>query len=246
MDNQKKKGISNPSLVVLGTGVVILLITLVLTFALGYNPSLPLKDGTSAETITIIQNSTITETMIENFSSVIVSNYTTVSNYTVTHEVTNSSEIGYLQNLISALDKNISSVQSSESYYLSEASSLNSDLAAQSSINSRLQSFLSLQNSTAVADKVHVRQSAYQSTLIGTFSANYAGYVLVNGTSSTSNGYIQFSDSYPGYPSYSSLSFGTGFTTILIPVLPGSVSIYFGNTNFFSSVTANISVFYFS
>ncbi len=227
-----------------------LILTLAITAAVGSGSHLSLNGGQSVRTVTVFKNSTTTETLRESVSSLVISNHTSVISVskttTLTRVITNSTEISILESLMSSLDQNISSMQSSEIYYLTEASSLNSSLAAQSSINSGLQSALNLQNSTEEASNVKIRQGPLQTSLIVSFQANYAGYVVINGTSSTSNGYIQFTDSYPGYPSFSNLTFGSSFTSILIPVLPGTISIYFGNTNIINPATANISTYYFS
>jgi hypothetical protein len=69
---------------------------------------------------------------------------------------------------------------------------------------------------------------------------------LVTGTSTTT-GYIEAQD-YMTNPSggYSNpkMSFGTG-ATLIIPILPGTIGVYFSNNNFVNSATATITVTYY-
>jgi myosin heavy subunit len=63
------------------------------------------------------------------------------------------------------------------------------------------------------------------------FTADYAGYITVSGTSSTFNTSIRVENSFNGYPYNEYLHrFGTG-TTLKIPVLPGKITVYLSNTD---------------
>lgn len=214
----QKRAISNSQLV-LGVGIVILTLTLAITAASGYTPTIPGNTSSDTVTVTISTHSTLTRTLVRNFSSTVVLNYTStiVSNYTskvtsmVTTTIVNTSVISSL-----------------------------------SSLNSQLNAKLDLKNSVVEASNVNIRQGAMQTSPVVSFFAKYAGYVIVNGTSTTSSGYIQVFDSYPGYPAIPSPSFGSGTASVLIPILPGNVSIYFGNSNFFNGASATISVYYYN
>jgi len=103
-----------------------------------------------------------------------------------------------------------------------------------------------LQESSLKADEKTINQDRGTRSAIVTFTAEYAGYVVVSGTSTTSNGYIMATSSFPGYPHNDTrYGFGTGATR-LIPVLPGTIVVYFGNTNLASGATATITVRYVS
>jgi uncharacterized phage infection (PIP) family protein YhgE len=76
------------------------------------------------------------------------------------------------------------------------------------------------------------------------FTADYAGYIIVSGTSSTFNTYIRVEDTFAGYPFREYLHhFGTG-TTLKIPVLPGTITVYLSNTDPVG-LTATITVIYY-
>ncbi len=108
-----------------------------------------------------------------------------------------------------------------------------------------LQSILGLSQSSVEASSVVINQGAREVSPVVIFVADYAGYIVVSGTSTTTNGYIMVTDSFSGYP-YNNTphSFGTG-SAWLIPVLPGTVSVYFGNTNLINGATATLSVTYY-
>jgi hypothetical protein len=90
-----------------------------------------------------------------------------------------------------------------------------------------------------------MNQKFGQSSLVATFQVDYAGYIVVSGTSTALTGYIRVTDSYSGYPyDYYIYPFGTG-TRLIIPVLPGTIEVYFGNTNLSGGVTATISIVYY-
>ena len=218
--NIQKKAISNAQLI-LGVGILILILTLAITAASGYTPTIPGK--ISSDTVTISTNSTITLTLTKSYSSTVLSNYTStiISNYT------------------STVVSNYTSILTTTMVNTSAISSL-------SSLNSQLKLALNLKNYVVEASNIVIKQGAMQTSPVVSFNAEYAGYVIINGTSTASSGYIQLFDSYPGYPAIPNPSFGSGTASVLIPILPGNVSIYFGNSNFFNGASATISVYYYN
>ncbi len=155
------------------------------------------------------------------------------------------SQVSSLETQLSSTNAQISSLQSQLSSGGSEIANLQAQISSLQSQNSNLQSIVNLSQSSTQASSVTVNQAAGQLSLVKSFSASYAGYIVVSGTSTTTNGYIMVTDSFSGYPYNSTTySFGTGATRI-IPLLPGTVSVYFGNTNFSSGATATITVTYY-
>ncbi|MDD4924760.1 MAG: hypothetical protein PHF74_08060 [Dehalococcoidales bacterium] len=127
----------------------------------------------------------------------------------------------------------------------SQLSSANSQVSSLQSQNSDLTSILNLSRASIKADQVIINQSPDESSLIVTFDADYAGYLVIFGTSTTTNGYIKVKDTFSGYPyNDTEYLFGTG-TTMKIPVLPGTVSVYFGNSNVLYDAAATITVTYY-
>jgi hypothetical protein len=124
-------------------------------------------------------------------------------------------------------------------YYVWASSTLSRD---NSKITS-LQSTVELSLSSNEANAITVNQAAGGSSPIVTFTANNAGYIVVSGTSTSITGHITIKDSYNGYPD-ANYSFGTGASKI-VPVLPGSVSVFFGNSDLVYGATATISVVYY-
>jgi hypothetical protein len=156
-----------------------------------------------------------------------------------------NSQIGTLQDQLSVADSDISTLQSQLTAANAQSASLQSQLTSANSQIATLQSIAGLSLSSAQASSVSVLQPAGGTSTVVSFSASYAGYVVVSGTSSTANGYIRVTDSYSGYP-YNTYdhAFGTG-ATLTIPVLPGTVTVIFGNTNLTGTATATISVVYY-
>jgi hypothetical protein len=102
-----------------------------------------------------------------------------------------------------------------------------------------------LSKSSIKANPTTIIQAAGALSLVTTFTADYAGYVVISGTSTTPAGYLRVVDSYSGYP-YNNYTyyFGTS-ATVLVPILPGTVSVYFGNSGVVGSVTATLTIIYY-
>lgn len=130
-----------------------------------------------------------------------------------------------------------SNLQSQISQLQTEVSNLQSQNNQLTTQISQQQSLLSLQVSTAEANQQTINQGASTETAIANFNAQYAGYIIVSGTS-TVNGYIDVNG-----VDYSIN--GNGFN-VKIPVLPGTVTVSYGNNNAFGGVSATVSVVYYS
>ncbi len=108
---------------------------------------------------------------------------------------------------------------------------------------SSLERIVSLSMSTTPASSVAINQSAGQTSEVTSFTASYAGYIVVSGTSTTTKGFIRVSGTFSGYPTYTQ-EFVTG-AKLYVPVLPGVVTVYFGNDNTMNGASATISVQYY-
>jgi hypothetical protein len=104
-----------------------------------------------------------------------------------------------------------------------------------------------LSNTVLEAAATTVNTPAGGEAQVVVFHANYPGYILITGTSTTTTGYIEVQD-YMTNPSGGYFNpkenFGTG-ATLIIPVLPGTIGVYFGNNNFLNGATATITVTYY-
>ena len=164
-------------------------------------------------------------------------------------------QVSSLQNQLTATNSQVASLRdqlaSSNTSQQSQLTSANAQIASLktqlTSANSQiasLQGITGLSQSSKIVDSVTVNQSAGQLSTVASFPVDYAGYIVVSGTSTTPNGYIRVADSFDGYPYLSyNHPFGTG-TTLRIPVLPGNVTVYFGNANAFGGSTATVTVIY--
>ncbi len=150
-----------------------------------------------------------------------------------------------LSNKVSNLQTQTSNLQSQVSDLQSQTSSLQSQVSSlQATVNTD-QSLLSLSVATTEANQATINQAAGQTTTITSFAAIYAGYIQITGTSTTTNGFIQVTDSFYVGGNPTNYQFGTG-ATFNVAVLPGTVTVSFGNTNFSSGASATITVIYYS
>ena len=82
---------------------------------------------------------------------------------------------------------------------------------------------------------------------LGREPSPFQGGEEVRGTSTTTTGYIEIQD-YMTNPSGGYFNpkepFGTS-STLIIPILPGTIGVYFGNNNLFNGATATITVTYY-
>jgi ribosomal protein L40E len=156
------------------------------------------------------------------------------------------SEVNYLNSSYASLQSSYSSLQSQYSSLKSSYSSLQSQYSSLQSSYSSLQSIVSLSDSSVFVNQQTVSEPA-GSSYSWTFNVNYAGYIVVYVSSSTtSNTYVEIS----GY-SNNGISYNSGHVTIgtsgsvAYPVLPGSVIVYVGNTNLFSGATETVTITYY-
>jgi hypothetical protein len=115
-------------------------------------------------------------------------------------------------------------------------------------------SLLYLENETTLVSDYTVNQPAGSASAL-TFNIPYAGYIEVMVLSSTTtNTYVEISGTYsPSWAApntgwtYSSgrISVGTS-GTVFFPVVPGTVTVYIGNTNAFSGATETVTIIYYS
>ena len=155
-----------------------------------------------------------------------------------------NSQISSLQSQLSSGGSQVSNLQAQISSLQNQLDSATAQVTSLQNQNSSLQSIVSLSQSATKANAVTINQSAGASTSIVTFTASYAGYIVVSGTSTTSNGYITVTDSFSNYPNYPGYVFGTGATRT-IPILPGTVTVSFANSNLLNGATATITVTYY-
>lgn len=98
--------------------------------------------------------------------------------------------------LILTKNNEISSLQNQVSSLQGQTSSLQNQVTSLQNQNATLQSIVNLSQSSAPAKSITVNAGAQQSTQVISFMANYAGYIIVSGTSTTSKGYVKASSIY--------------------------------------------------
>jgi uncharacterized protein YlxW (UPF0749 family) len=155
-----------------------------------------------------------------------------------------NAQILSLGNDLSAGKSQIANLQSQVSSYQNQASSYQNQVATLQSQNNDLQNIVNLAAYAAQASSVPISQAAGQMSPVTSFTANYAGYIVVSGSSSSGSGYVRVTDTYSSYP-YNSYNYSFSTSgSVFVPVLPGTITVYYGNTDA-AAVTATISVMYY-
>ena len=177
---------------------------------------------------------------------------------------TASTQISSMQSQVSLLETDLSTANSQKSSLQTQVNSLQSEIATlknqsssanaqiidlQSQIsslkaeNSDLKSITSLSKSVVVANALTLNIAVDQHVVVTSFTAGYAGYIVVSGTTSNA-GIIRVYDSFSGYPlSGYPWGFSSG-STLLIPILPGDIIVKFSYPNNLAG-TATLSVTYY-
>jgi septal ring factor EnvC (AmiA/AmiB activator) len=132
---------------------------------------------------------------------------------------------------LTATQDQLDSANSQVASLQSQLASLQDQIAPLQSQNSQLQQIIDLSLSSTKAEAVPIYQTYGVYSNVVSFTAQYAGYVVVSGTSTSVNGYIYVEDSFTGYPYDNYLHYFVSGATLIIPVLPGTVSVYFTNTD---------------
>jgi hypothetical protein len=153
---------------------------------------------------------------------------------------------------VSSLQDEISSYESQVADYESQINALQFDLDVANieigglqNENDNLWKLSNLELKITEADAVTVTMTSGVKTQVVSFEAKYAGYIVISGTSSTFWGVIFVTESFDGYlfNNYQ-YDFGKG-ATFLVPVLPGTITVYFAATQSSELMAATITVEYY-
>jgi hypothetical protein len=151
-------------------------------------------------------------------------------------------QVNSLKDQLVAANSEITSLQNQVKEAAAQTSSLQTQLTA---ANARLSSFQNLSESTTPANAVLINQPAAQEVSVTTFSAAYAGYVMVTASNYISGSYIRVTDSYGSYPLNDYNYYLNSNGSVIVPVLPGFIGVYIGNNSFIGGGTATITVKYY-
>ena len=156
-----------------------------------------------------------------------------------------NAQVASLQSQLSSANAQVASLQSQLSSANAQVASLQSQLSSANAQVASLQSIVSLSKSQTLVNMLTVNQGPGEISLVVSFQADYAGYIVVSGTSTTNSGYISVLDTWPNYPFNGySYEFGTGMNRTIL-VMPGTVRVSFGNGNTSNGATATLTVTYY-
>jgi len=152
--------------------------------------------------------------------------------------------ISSLNSQIAGLRSRVKELESTVNELRSRVSDLEVENTNLRVLVNKLWSIIDLKESTVWVDRETVSQPAGWYTY-WTFNAPYAGYVVVQVHSSTTeNTYVRVMWSSHGAYYDHSITVGASGTAVF-PVLPGSIEIRVGNTNLFGGATETVTIIYF-
>lgn len=167
---------------------------------------------------------------------------TTYNNYALFHSHTdsefnqlNGTYLAYL-GLHSHTDSEYDSLQSAYNGYVLNHHYLDSDYDL-------LQSIANLGEQQTILDQYTVNQGANTHVYVTGFQANYAGYLYVSMTSTTSNAYVIVEYWFLGKLFSVTKTIGTSGEAYFL-LMPSSVALYAGNTNLQNGATDTITATY--
>ena len=140
---------------------------------------------------------------------------------------------------VTALQSQLSTANSQVTALQSQVNSLTAQLAAIGSNTSTSNTSTQIMGSTSIGAAPGARSA------IASFTASATGYISITGYSSTANSYIMTTNS--SYGNSANYTLNTASSTFSIPVQPGTVTVYFGNSDTVNTATAYITnVVYYS
>lgn len=156
------------------------------------------------------------------------------------------SRIASLQGDINSYKSQIASLQDQlASGQAADVAALRAQVATLQAQNQDLTAIVNLTRVATKADFVGINQLAGHQYTVASFTADYAGYITIGGQTSSPDIYITVTDSYPGYP-YNDYRYPfTSGTTLTVPVLPGSITVFYNNANPNALSTGLIGVRYY-
>jgi peptidoglycan hydrolase CwlO-like protein len=148
----------------------------------------------------------------------------------------------------SQLDLTLSQLKTANAYIdtvQSQIANATAQAASLKSENDKLLSIVRLNESSVKATSLTIHQNAGVVSSVVSFTAEYAGYVVISGTSSTPTGYVVVSDDNPNFPFSTNKYYFANGSLFSVPVLPGTIGVYFGNTEKENEFNATLSVTYY-
>lgn len=144
-----------------------------------------------------------------------------------------------LQGQLTTANSQVTSLQSQLTSSTSQVSTLQSQVNSLTSQVQTLQSYSGTNSgtSTQLATSLSMSDNAAQQALITSFTAGTSGYLTMTGYSTSYTGYVRTLNTT--YGTSANYPFLTSSSTVTIPVQPGTVQIYFGNSDASGVVTAN-------
>ena len=108
----------------------------------------------------------------------------------------------------------------------------------------RYESILSIQEQEVILSQYVMNQGAGEETLLISFNCSYAGYLKVSLSSTTTNCYVTVQFWFEERLFSSKMALGTHGEEYFLVMPTDSITVYIGNTNWFSGATHTVSIVY--
>lgn len=148
----------------------------------------------------------------------------------------------------SQLDLTLEQIKTANAYIdtlRAQTDQVQAETAALRKEKETLLSIIRLEESAVKATAVTVHQKAGTTSEVVSFNVDYAGYVVVSGTSSAPTGYLIITNDNPNFPFNSNKYYFANGRSFNVPVLPGTVGVFFGNSEKYDEFNATVSVTYY-
>jgi hypothetical protein len=157
-------------------------------------------------------------------------------------------QISSLRTQITALDNQIAILQT-KTDMIPGLEKQSSDLTNQlEQANKQISSFmgstgLTKSSTEMFAENIDVPAGAVP--IIHEMTVNSAGYLQISAAPSTINSFFKVKDTFTGYPYNDNLYMLDAGGTLIIPILPGNITIYYGNAKPGEGVSAVVTIKYY-
>ena len=151
--------------------------------------------------------------------------------------VTLMDEIHTLHNEKNSLQSQVNTLHNEKNSFQAQVNTL------QSKVN-RYESILDIQEQRVILSDCVINQGAGESTLLISFNCSYAGYLKISVTSTTTNCYVTVQFWFEERLFSSQMTLGTHGEEYFLVLPTESITVYIGNTNWFSGATHTASIVY--
>lgn len=153
---------------------------------------------------------------------------------------TSNTQVTTLQGQLNTANAQITTLQTQSS---TTQGLLDTANAALTNAQSRVSSLTSITNLT-VSTTVFGPTSIAANSQVISFVSGYAGFLQISAATGASSGNITVTSTYGSYPYSTTIAINTVVSTAIVPILSGTVTVYYGSGNTTDTATVGIIYYY--